>query len=179
MTYLFDERLRFSKGRRQVMDTETIRQMIDGCVDVVVAEVEQDREGIDYIATLRGGAKLFIDAKARDSGCSRFWNNGPELALEDWSIVPENGMQGKAGWTLDESKLTDLVLFTFDLTDTDVCYLLSFQLLRIAFRRFYWDWKRQYKNDVQHSDSWRSHCIFVPAEVVMNAISAVSVGYCV
>jgi len=174
--YDFEEQLAFSKGKRQKTDTATIQQMIAGCVSVEIAPTEMDRAGIDYIAILRGGAQIFIDAKARDAGCSQYWKDGPELALEDWSVIPENGRRGKVGWTLDEGKQTNLVLFTFDLQDTEQCFLLSFQLLRVAFRHNYRQWREQYKNDTQCSNGWRSHCIFVPASAVFDAIQLASTG---
>lgn len=171
--YDFTERLTFSEGRRQDNDLETIKTMIVGCEDVKIAPVDLDRQGVDYVATLRKGAKILIDAKARDAGCSKHWNGEPELALEDWSVMPENGSLGKVGWTLDESKMTDLILFTFAPQDTPLCYLMSFQLLRIAFRRNYDQWRRQYKNDIQDSGAWRSRCVFVPVSIVFAAIQEV------
>lgn len=175
--YDFCGQLEFSKGQRQTTDLDTIKAMIDGCASVQVADRNLDRQGIDYIATLRGGAEIFIDAKAREKGCSRFWKSGPEFALEDYSVVPRfPGDPGKAGWTLDESKKTHLILFTFDPSDTDDCFLVSFQLLRMAFRRNYRTWKDQYKNDTQQSNGWKSHCIFVPASVVLDAIQQTSKG---
>jgi len=178
-SYDMFERLAFSRGRRQETDTETIKDMIDGCVFVSVAPTEMDRQGIDYVAVLRGGAEVFIDAKARDRGCSRYWQDGPELALEDWSVLPENGQPGKVGWALDESKRTHLVLFTFDPSDTDQCFLISFQLLRVAFRRNYNQWRNAYKNDTQTSNGWHSHCVFVPVGEVFDAIRQVSCGQAV
>lgn len=172
--YDFDERLAFSQGRRQQTDMDTIKTMIPGCIDVQIASETLDRQGVDYIATLRRQAEILIDAKTRDAGCSEWWKGQPELALEDWSVIPEKGNVGKAGWTLDESKVTDLVLFTFAPEDTAVCYLISFQLLRIAFHRNCCRWREQYKFDVQDSGAWRSRCIFVPVSVVFAAIEEVS-----
>ena len=175
-TYNFDERLAFSKGTRQRTDLETIKSMIPGCTNVETANTEMDRQGIDYIATLRRGAAIFIDAKAREAGCSKFWNDGPELALEIWSVCPENGNGGKVGWTLDESKQTNLVLFTFDPSDTAQCYLLSFQLLRAAFHNNFHQWTGIYQRDKQSSIDWKSECVFVPANVVLDAIQDICIG---
>ena len=175
-TYYFAERLAFSKDTRLETDTATIQAMLPGSESVTVASEAQDRVGIDYIATLRGGAKVNIDLKCREAGCSRFWRNGPEFALEDWSVLPENGSPGKAGWTLDESKETDLVLFAFDPSDSPDCFLVSFQLLRVAFKQNHASWLRTYFDANQQSDSWRSHCVFVPAAVVLDAIQRASVG---
>ena len=177
--YSFRERKRFSAGERRERDIQVIEEMLDGCIAVRIGDEEEDRKGIDYVITLHGGAQVYVDAKARDKGCSRHWRNGPELALEDYSVVPENGHSARMGWTFDESKLTDLVLFTFDLSDTELCYLLPFQLLRVAAKRNWLEWSQRYKNDEQDSGLWKSHCVFVPASAIMNAIMEVSIlGAC-
>lgn len=177
MMFDFKERLAWSKGTRQRTDIETIKAMIDGCVRVDIADEHLDRRGIDYVATFRGGGQARIDAKARDRGASRYWSKDmPDLALEDWSVMPKDGRPGKVGWTLDESKQTDLVLFTFDPSDTDKCYLVSFQLLRMAFRRNRDTWLKRYKDASQKNNGWYSHCIFVPVRTVLLAITQASCG---
>lgn len=179
--YGFGERAAFSEGRRQATDIETIRAMLAGCVSVEATEGRsaENRAGVDYIATLRGGAVVNIDAKARESGCSRFWGRYhnddviPQLAVETWSVVGK-----KAGWTLDESKRTDLILYTFDPADTEACYLVGFQHLRMAFRANEADWRMAYdeKGQTSNGGEWASRCLFVPAPVVLDAISAISIG---
>jgi len=177
--YGFDTKLAFSRGVRESTDLETLKTMIAGCIGVVKADVTLDRTGIDYIATLRRGREIYIDAKARESGCSRYWHNGPELALETWSMKPGNGHIGKVGWTLDEAKQTELVLFTFDPADHENCYLVSFQLLRMAFRSYLREWRIVYRVADQSTstpgDNWKSQCVFVPVWTVYEAINDVSV----
>jgi hypothetical protein len=177
--YGFESKLAFSRGIRESTDLETIRAMIVGCTTVVKADVDLDRVGIDYIATLRRGRQIYIDAKAREAGCSQYWRNGPELALELWSVVPENGADGRVGWTLDEAKQTELVLFTFDPSDHESCYLVSFQLLRMAFHTFLHEWRLAYPSPLQktrhNGGVWHSQCVFVPVPVVYEAINDVSV----
>ena len=178
-SYDFQKQLAFSRGIRENTDVETLKKIIFGCQDVIKAGIELDKKGIDYIATLRGGAQVFIDAKSREKGCSRFWKPSPELALEVWSVMPGGKYntpkeRQKVGWTLDESKLTDLVLFTYDISDTAECFLFPFQHLRMAFRHFYYDWTKRYKTDTQDSNRWESKCVFVPYDIVLDAISFIS-----
>jgi hypothetical protein len=179
-TYSMDERLGFSRGVRESTDLATIKKMIPGCVSVVKTDEQQDKNGIDYIATLRRGREINIDAKAREAGCSVYWNDGPEVALEIWSVKPLNGHRGKTGWTLDESKETELVLFTFDPQDCPNCYLVSFQLLRIAFRKNILKWIDTYRVATQKSKEngrmWQSQCVFVPVDTVYDAMRDVSIG---
>jgi hypothetical protein len=182
MTYDFKERLEFSMGSRKETDAETIMVLLDGCLEVNANDAEGDDNGIDFIATLRGGSKVAIDVKTRQPGCSKFWRNGegePELAIEKWSVMP-GGTCGiplhsaKAGWTVDESKETDLILYTFDPKDSSVAYLLPFQSLRLAARKMIPLWFARHKVDIQTSQSggrmWQSQAVFVPASEVIAAI---------
>jgi len=136
--------------------------------------------GIDYIAKLRKGREVTIDAKCRKPGASKYWEEEPDLALEKWSVKPEPGREGKTGWTLDESKQCELILFTFDPSDCMEAFLMSFQLLRIAFRQNILKWYRRFKWDRQRSIDngfqWQSECVFVPVSVVEQAITEVSHG---
>lgn len=169
----FAECLAFSQGVAQETDVETIRSIIPGCAGVVevVKDLKWQRLGIDYIARLRRGAEILIDGKARERGCSKYWRKGePQLALETWSVIPVDGLQGKAGWTLDETKVTDYTLHTFHPDDTCTVFLLPFQLLRMAFVRNYVAWRKHFKVAVQDSGRWKSQCVFVPAGVVLLAI---------
>jgi hypothetical protein len=175
----FSERLAFSRGRRESNDLESIKSLISGCIDVRKTDVDKDRIGIDYIATLRGGAEILIDAKTRDAGCSKFWKNGPELAPEIWSVMPGGKYNipkenAKTGWTLSESNIVDYIYCTFDPSDSDEIFILPFQLYRIAFRKNLKLWIQKYGLPrPQDSGRWESRCIFVPADIVLNAITLV------
>lgn len=168
--YEFADRLAFSKSVTSTVPETLIADMLPGCTTVSASDQRLDRRGVDFVATLRRGAEVYIDLKAREAGCSQYWRNGPELALETWSVVPENCCAGRAGWTLDEAKLTDYTLHVFDPSDSTVAYMLPFQLLRAAFRANVTAWMATYRHARQNSGGWRSECVFVPASVVMSAI---------
>ena len=175
MSYNFKERLAFSKGNRQESDLDTIKSILDGCQSVVPACAELDKKGVDYVATLRRGAEVFIDAKTRQRGCSRFWRGEPEVAIELWSVMPggKYGVTcGKTGWTLDEAKITDAVLYTFDRSDCQTAFLLPFQHLRMAARRMIRTWFNRFKVDIQDSGTWESQAVFVPISEVLAAIKS-------
>lgn len=179
MMYDFAERLAFSKARRQDSDLETLRAMFPASLSVVKTSVAEDRAGTDYVITLRRGARLTVDAKARDAGCSRFWGQRPEIALEIWNVMPGGKYQtprcrAKTGWTLDESKDIDLILFTFDARDHEFAYVRPLPLLREAFRRNYHHWREMFRSDTQDSGSWQSQCVFIPLPVADEAIAAAS-----
>lgn len=170
--YKFDEKLAQSKGVCKDNDMQIIKAMLHGCVKVTEASLEMDKKGADYIAKLRGNAEVYIDAKTRTKGCSKFWKNEPELAIERWSVLPEKGKNGKTGWTLDENKITDLVLYTFDKSDSNNAYLVSFQTLRIASARNINAWYKKYKVDTQSSGEWKSQAVFVPVSIVFESMQA-------
>lgn len=166
------KKLEYSLAKQQEFDKELLKSHLSKCVSVEKADTDLDRKGIDYIATIDGGAKVFIDAKTRTSGCSKFWKDGePELALETWSVVEDR----KVGWTLDGRKLTDYVLYTFPKEDCDRYFFLPFQLLKKVFTERGRSWYRKYPVKTQKSYSgssvWHSECVFVPAKIVLNAIT--------
>lgn len=169
--YNFQERLNWSKGRAGSTDKQTIIQLLQGCVKVEEGNEIQDRNGIDFVAHLRRGAEVFIDVKRREKGVSRYWTSGPELTIERWSVCPSDTMRGVLGWTLDERKQTDYVLYLFDRDDCDEAFLIPFQLLRLAYRNNGRDWHGAYRVGRCSTDGrYETESVFVPANVVLNAV---------
>lgn len=174
--YAFGERLEFSKGIVAATSQETIKRLIPGCVSVEIATIEMDKTGVDYIATLRRGAHVFIDHKIRDRGCSHYWKvkadncREPEIALELWSVKPINGTGGKPGWTLDESKCTHYTLHTFHPSDSAEAFLFPFQLLRKTYCINSKLWNALYPHGIQNSGRWESECVFIPVGVIFSAL---------
>jgi len=171
----FIEKLEYSRGVREQTDALTIQGMISGCTSVIKTGIIEDKAGVDYVAALRGGATILIDAKTRTPGCSRYWRQGPELALELWSVMPGGkynipNTQAKKGWTVCETKNVDYILFTFDPADSREVFLYPYQLLRMTFRRMLPEWWKLYKHDTQDSQGWESQCVFVPESVVWGAL---------
>ena len=169
--YDFHERLAFSVASHGRPFESIICDTIPGIVSVVKTNTEIDKTGVDYIATLRRGSQINIDVKLRDIGCSKYWRNGEELALETWSVVPNGTTEGKAGWTLDESKNTHYTLHAFHPSDSDTVFILPFQLLRKAFRKHKNAWCSAFKVARQNSVGWTSECVFVPASSVLIALN--------
>ncbi len=182
--YDFARKLAFSRGVSLDTYPATIRSLLGpSCVDVRKAPLELDKQGVDWVAELRGGAEMNIDVKAREAGCSAYWKRGaydrpePELALETWSVMPDaHNPSGKIGWTLDESKVTDYTLHVFDPRDCLEVFLLPFQLLRMAFKGNFRLWTSVFRVAPQTSHrgsaTWKSECVFVPASLVTEAIAA-------
>ena len=178
----FIKDLEMSRGIVCATDLATIQSMIPGCKDVRIATISQDKAGTDYIATLRGGAEILIDGKTREKGVRAKWRNHhiPELALEKWSVIPNSSCpNGKVGWSLCETKQTDMVLYTFNPADSLTCFLFPFQHLRMAFRKnikyLYANFKVAPQSSQHGSHSWQSECVFVPENILWNLIEKESV----
>ncbi len=185
MNYGFDDRLAFSRGTAELRDIDTIKAMLPGCVEVEKTDGDVDRQGTDYLAYMRRGDVLKIDAKTRDKRAASYWRNGPEVALEVWSVCPGGrfdtpASQARAGWTLTTAKHVDLILYTFDPEACLDVFLMSFPLLRAAFHHNFQEWTKRYtlyKQTSFHGNRrWESECIFVPVDVVFDGINRSSRG---
>ena len=163
--YDFQERLKFSMSFVQ-SDIEIIKRFLPYCKDVIKTAEDLDRKGIDYVAELECGATVFVDVKTRQKGCSKYWKNKiPELALEIWSVCDK-----KIGWTLSRKSNVDYILFRFDNSDSEKVYFLPFQTLRAAFIRHGHEWTTKYRVEQQFNKTWRSECVFVPVNIVIEAM---------
>ena len=167
---------------------DTIRKKFPGCV-IERAILLDDKKGIDYWITLPGGgAKIRIDVKRREAGCSQNWFEGVEVTLESWSIMPSltcpepypDCPEGVVGWTLDARKDTDYTLHVYHDIDTRDRPLLPFQQLRMAFEKHLSEWMGRYKTRIQKTTRggryWFSQCVYVPLKVVMAAIDEQMAG---
>jgi len=89
-------------------------------------------------------------------------------------VSKRTGEKEKIGWSLDESKQTDYILYRFDPDDCRNAYLIAFQHLRAAFRKYYHDWIDRYHEKPQatngRSGEWQSLCVFVPVSIVRAAV---------
>ena len=171
MRYKFAERLEFSLGKNIRQDEQIISRIISGCQKVEKTNVSADKNGIDYVAQLSGGGKVNIDVKMRDKGASKYWRYGePELALELWSVCPDDTNAGKRGWTLSTSTQVDYILYKFHEQDSKKLYLLPYQQLRMSFLRNGGEWINKYGSKRQSSGGWQSEAVFVPASLVLKGI---------
>lgn len=164
--------LEFSMNENAKLDCETIKAAIPNCVTVYKTDKKTDKKGIDYIAVLDHGAKINIDAKRRKAGVRKV-NGYPECALEIWSVMPDkaNNVVGKAGWTCSRSTDVDMILYVFDNSEWDKFYLVPFQHLRAAFQKNAREWAKIYRVSNQLNEAWTSQCMFVPANVLIQAVA--------
>lgn len=162
----WNEKFQYSLGQQQVFDIKLLKREIPNCIRIIKTNTKIDKTGIDYIAYLEGGAKIYIDAKTRMPGCSRYWKNGPELALEIWSVKEKK----IPGWTLSTKSQVDYILFTFPEKECEFYFLFPYQQLRKAFIINMDSWSEEYCRKEQKNQGYHSEAIFVPAKVVMKAV---------
>ena len=173
----FDKCFEYSLGSRERFDISLLRQVIPNCKTVEKTQSDTDRQGVDYIAYLKDGSKVTIDAKTRQPGAKRWWQHGePELALEQYSVKETK----KVGWLFKRSTIhPDYILYTFDKADTPKYYLIPFMLLRKAAFIKWQEWARKYLIKPQPNEThggYTSTAIFVPASVLIAAVAEQMAG---
>lgn len=165
--YSFDERMAFAEGHAPSVQAVAaiIKNRIPGCIEIERADVDNDKDGTDYFIYRHGNEALRLDLKLRDEDWAP--RGYDDLALETWSVIP-NGANGKVGWTRDETKNSDFILWFW--RDTGRFFLVNFPALCSVFSRFWQVWARQYKTAIQQSATWQSQCVYVPREVVVKKL---------
>lgn len=160
----FQERLIMSNG---ISETEDVREIIvkdiPGAVNVIKAHALNDRRGVDYWVELGSGKMLSVDCKIRDRDYGE-----DDLALETWSVIE----QQKIGWTLDESKMADYIVWFWK--DSRRYAVVPFLLLCRVFQERRQQWYNEYKHAQQKTIMgtavYHSECVFVPRRVVWGAM---------
>lgn len=156
--YDFDECLRES-------DTEEIRSKIiaelkkqfPDALAVERACTFDDKLGVDYVLRFPGLRSIACDVKVRRKD---FALRGlADITLEIWSDFDAQ----KTGWTLDETKFTDYVLFYWVETGRAVKY--DARDLRAVFKANLADWEKKYGSELTGTNArkpFRSQVMFVP-----------------
>ena len=168
--YDFDERYDWAEG---VADSDDIRGIIQNklpnCVRVERAGRMADKQGTDYWACRPDGSQLSIDVKIRATDYAVGPFPKDDLALETWSVLPENGRAGKLGWTRDPNKRTDFIMWYWE--DTHRYCWVPFTPLCAVFSEHWEEWAETYGRWQQRSTGWSSECVFVPRAVLRQAIN--------
>lgn len=162
IAYDFKERLIWSEGFLGAGIERILKARIPGAVSVTRASLRHDKNGTDYWVERKNGKRLSVDVKARQRDFAPEYD---DLALETWSSIGD-----RPGWTRDESKQTDYVLWFW--TDTGRFFLANFPCLCNTFARYWRQWVGLYQVAEQDSGGWQSQCVFVPRSVVMDKMAA-------
>lgn len=166
-SYSFDNQLAMSTAPSSDGDVATILiEHIPQAVHARPAHNSNDRRGTDWWVEMSNGQHLAIDVKTRAEDYLRKFGQD-DIALETWSVKELR----KAGWTLDQTKRTDYVLFLW--LDTGRWALIPFVYLQGVFRKHQGEWTQKYQVARQHTPEfggYHSECVFVPRREIWAAI---------
>ena len=173
--YSFREKhnISVSQGRTK-KDIDILYKCFPNAFYIVPYLVDSNDFGVDYIVAMKDKTVKYVDAKHREAGVSRYWetrvSNGntvkvPELTLEIMS-VREKGIKG---WLLDETKLSDYILFTYDESDSAKSYLFERDPLRETFKRNLNHWIDTYgeKCCTSNGGAYTTTSVYVPVPEVI------------
>lgn len=164
LEYSFYDQLHRSQGNHSGQGIDAILlHAIPGAVAVYPAHHSNDRHGTDYWVEHARGHHLSVDVKVR----AEDWAAADDLALETWSVVERQ----KIGWTRDAAKRTDYVLWFWQ--DTGRWCLVPFAMLCAVFQEHWQAWAASYPVHEQFTPEfggYHSQCVFVPRDVVWEAI---------
>ena len=137
-------------------------------IDVERAKTSDDRSGTDYWVSIQSGQKLSVDVKVRKDDWAKRHPEQDDIALEVWSVIDV-----KIGWTRDTAKRTDYILWIW--LETGRWMLVPFPMLCSVFEKYWEQWCRVYRAPIQttrnpNGSQWKSQCVFVPRNVVWNAM---------
>jgi len=165
----FAEHLTWSQGFLHEGIEAVLLERIPSAVKVLKANPDSDKSGVDYWVHRDVGRPLGVDVKVRSEDYKAN-HDKDDLALETWSDLDR-----KLGWTRDDQKQTDYILWYW--TDTGRFCLLPFPALCHVFSRHWQFWARIFKTARQQNDGWISECVYVPRETVLAKIAKWMDGY--
>lgn len=180
--YNFTERLNFSEGIELEEDLlKYLLKNIPNATDIQRAEKEDDKTGIDYWIFRKNLPPLAIDVKHRSFCPIQRWGKD-DACIETTSVYTGNPFPPwddqyrlKPGWTLDENKRTDIVIYTWPYNETLRRYwIVYFPLLCRAAKLNWRRWAEEYGEIATHNDLYLTLNIYVPRIEIVKAINQIS-----
>lgn len=172
VTHDFHERLEFSA---RLSDETAWVEFYQGLwADMVSAtrldrDSEWQRDGIDRVVFLSNGRQFLIDEKKREARDPRTGQPYVDVLLEEWSVFHgERDQRNKIGWALDRKKRCDYVAYAIPLAG--ICYLLPFELLRLAFTVNRSPWTRTYGTRDAKNSGYVTRNVPIPWKVLHTAL---------
>jgi hypothetical protein len=156
-------------AKKQEQDILLIKSLFPDLDQVQTCSDYQDRKGGDYAGINEEGLHEYIDIKRREPGSSKYWKRGPEVAIELESVVTGgkyNIPEGRIGWTLDDKKQTDWIIYAFDPSDSPLTFHVPFQVLKDTVKEHLEEWKTKHRVFYQDSGQWQSSAMFIPLYII-------------
>lgn len=180
----FHERLSFSEGIDVSHDVlARVAEMVPNAVSIDRAQVNDDRNGTDFwITRTHGLPPISIDAKNR-SFCPIEKYGSDDACIETTSVYRgpkkrpwEDKHRHKVGWTIDYSKRTDYILYTWAQKEGVRFWIVPFVPL-CAASRFYWrKWALQYTERPAYNDGYLTLSIYPPRREIIARTRELMVG---
>jgi hypothetical protein len=178
----FVERLNFSRHIDRDMEEflNYLVEIIPGASDWRRATEDEDKSGVDYwILRDHGLPPLAIDVKHREfDPIERFGSD--DICIETTSIYVgpdkppwEDAYRKKVGWTLDATRRTDLIVYTWPLPNGRCgrrFWVVYFPFLCYVALKYWRYWAAKYGEKIVYNNEYKTLCIFVPRSEVEEAI---------
>jgi hypothetical protein len=175
MSWDFRERLNFSQG---VVIGEAITShlmaSIPGSVGARPATVNEDRSGTDLWIDREGLPPVSVDFKHR-SFCPIVKLKSDDACIETCSVFQDN-VRKKIGWTLDASKRTDLIVYTWPAKEGTRFWILWFPFLCRAATLNWERWCYVYTERPAQNNDYQTLNVFVPRTEIARAMRDLTVG---
>ena len=143
---IFDFRQEFASADTERVHARVekfVRQRFPDVLTIRRAAPANDRAGADINLEFGHGQFRFIDIKVRKVDYRQFGR--PDVALE----VVSNKERGSPGWALDDSKLTDYILFLWQ--DTGRMLMHDARALRAVTRKHLPRWMKENQHAEQQT----------------------------
>lgn len=181
-THDFYERLAFSEGIEITGPLmERIANMVPNAIGIERADENADRNGTDYwILRSHRLPTLSVDVKHRGfCPIERFGSD--DACIETTSVYigqspwKDSGRR-KVGWTLDYSKRTDFVVYTWPNGEGTRYWILPFVPLCRAARDNWRVWAAQYGERPAKNNGYLTLSVYPPRSTIAKAMKAVMAG---
>jgi hypothetical protein len=167
MTFDFHKQRAMSESpEAQDLIRRHLARLFPDALTIRKAALENDKLGADYWLEFRNGQFRAVDVKVR----AEDWKpkGKPDVALEIWA----NTGKGKRGWAIDDTKITDYVLFVW--LDTGRADLFDFRLLKAVTQANLDKWSGDCQSANQTTATKRGNytarCLFVSGRDLHAAI---------
>lgn len=184
MTHDFLERLEFSEGV-DLGDAilEHLRNSIPGSIAVEKTTKQEDKQGTDYWIKRLDLPPISVDVKHRSfDPIEKFGSD--DACIETTSVYvgpPEppwlNKFRKKPGWTIDSTKRTDLVVYTWP-TDNGKrrFWIVYFPHLCSVAQRHWSTWAAKYGEKSARNDGYLTLSVYPPRAEIAKTIQEIIEG---
>jgi hypothetical protein len=184
MPHNFRERLAFSEGVDVSGDVlSRIAEMVPNATNILRAGEADDRNGTDYwIERTHGLPAISIDVKHRSFCPIERWSSD-DACIETTSVYSgekepwEDILRIRRGWTIDYTKRTDFIVYTWPTLDGGMRFwTVPFLPLCAASREHWRNWAKQYKERPALNQGYLTLSVYPPRAVIIAAIRKYMAG---